>query len=181
MGAYEFQYYSLGVTLAGTGGGSVSGEGIDCGTDCSEIYGEGTVVTLTAAADTGSTFQGWSGACTTITGNCVIEMTAAKGVTATFNLDHHKLTLIWSAPGSGKVTSDTAGIDCTPDVGSDCSEVYDFGTIVTLTATADPGSTFTGWSGACSEKADCVLTITEPFSVTAKFNSLDVYLPLVSR
>jgi len=41
-------------------------------------------VTLTAAAASGSTFAGWSGACTG-TGTCTVSMTAAQSVTATFN------------------------------------------------------------------------------------------------
>jgi uncharacterized repeat protein (TIGR02543 family) len=43
-------------------------------------------VTLTASADTGSTFTGWGGACSG-TANCVVTMDAAKTVTATFTLD----------------------------------------------------------------------------------------------
>jgi len=35
--------------------------GIDCGSDCSEAYLEGTTVTLTPAVEAGSTFSGWSG------------------------------------------------------------------------------------------------------------------------
>jgi len=42
------------------------------------------VVTLTARAARGSTFVGWSGACTG-TGSCAVTMNAAKSVTATFN------------------------------------------------------------------------------------------------
>ncbi|MCB0052496.1 MAG: hypothetical protein KDE24_23465, partial [Caldilinea sp.] len=54
----------LSVSLAGTGGGSVSSEpaGIACGADCSEDYGYNTLVTLTATPDSTSTFDGWSGA-----------------------------------------------------------------------------------------------------------------------
>ena len=44
--------------------------------------------------------------------------------------------------GNGTVTKAPTGIDC----GLDCSEVYDYGTDVQLTATAATGSTFTGWS-----------------------------------
>jgi len=37
------------VNLAGSGGtGSVTGEGVDCGEDCSEQYTENTEVSLTA-------------------------------------------------------------------------------------------------------------------------------------
>ncbi|MBI5756759.1 MAG: hypothetical protein HZA12_07525, partial [Nitrospirae bacterium] len=59
--------------------------GIDCGTDCTEAYNSGTVVTLTATADTGSTFSGWSGGGCTGTSACTITMTADTSITATFD------------------------------------------------------------------------------------------------
>jgi predicted outer membrane repeat protein len=85
MGAYEAQFHLLTVSLAGSGSGDVTSDpaGIDCGVDCDEIYLEGIVVTLTAAADFGSTFSGWGGACTG-TGDCVVTMDDAKSVTASF-------------------------------------------------------------------------------------------------
>ncbi|MFZ5998105.1 MAG: fibronectin type III domain-containing protein, partial [Nitrospirota bacterium] len=58
------QQYSLTVNKSGTGTGTVTGTGINCGTDCTEPYNQGTVVTLSAAPATGSTFAGWSGNCT---------------------------------------------------------------------------------------------------------------------
>ena len=54
--------YTLTVGLAGTGSGSVTGSGISCPGTCSDGYTAGTVVTLTAAAASGSSFAGWSGA-----------------------------------------------------------------------------------------------------------------------
>jgi Divergent InlB B-repeat domain/Domain of unknown function (DUF4214) len=39
-----------------------------------------------------------------------------------------------------------------------------------LRATADAGSTFTGWSGSCTGTADCVLAMTSAKSVTANFS-----------
>ena len=77
--------YALNVSLEGTGDGTVAGNGIDCGSDCVEIYPEGTQVTLVASAQSSSTFVGWGGACTNAAGNCVITMNASKSVTATFN------------------------------------------------------------------------------------------------
>src|SRR5439155_14993623 len=79
--------FNLSVVSAGNGSGTVTSNpaGISCGTTCSASFLSGTVVTLTAAAAAGSTFAGWSGACVG-TGTCSVTMTAAKSVTATFNL-----------------------------------------------------------------------------------------------
>ncbi|MBK9246384.1 MAG: hypothetical protein IPM30_16385 [Burkholderiales bacterium] len=49
-------------------------------------------MTLTAAAATGSTFAGWSGACSG-TGTCTVSMTAARSVTATFNSVSYALSV----------------------------------------------------------------------------------------
>jgi GH25 family lysozyme M1 (1,4-beta-N-acetylmuramidase) len=76
--------YTLTVNKTGTGNGTVTGPGINCGSDCQETYPSGTSVTLTATAASGSTFAGWSGACSG-TGSCTIIMNANKSVTATFN------------------------------------------------------------------------------------------------
>lgn len=56
-------HYTLNVTLAGSGTGSVSSSpaGIDCGIDCGEVYEGGTGVVLTSTPDAGSKFRGWSG------------------------------------------------------------------------------------------------------------------------
>jgi len=77
--------FTLTVTKAGTGTGTVTSApvGINCGTDCTEAYTSGVVVTLTATPAAGSLFSGWSGACTG-TGSCVVTMNAATTVTAVF-------------------------------------------------------------------------------------------------
>ncbi|OQW91119.1 MAG: hypothetical protein BWK78_05465, partial [Thiotrichaceae bacterium IS1] len=49
--------YSLTITKNGTG--NITGQGIDCGTDCTEDLAPNTQVTLTATATTGSSFTGW--------------------------------------------------------------------------------------------------------------------------
>ncbi|MCP4684481.1 MAG: hypothetical protein GY867_03435, partial [bacterium] len=148
---FDLLGYALTVNTAGDGSGSVDPAG---GT-----YPYGTVVTLIATADTGSTFAGWSGACGGM-GDCVVTMDAAKSVTATFDLLTFALTVNTAGNGSGSVDLDPAG------------GTYPNGTDVTLTATADAGSTFTGWSGACSGTGDCVLTMDAAKSVTATFDLL---------
>jgi hypothetical protein len=42
--------------------------------------------------------------------------------------------------------------------------------VVTLTALAEPGSTFMGWGGACSGIATCTLTMDVAKEVTARFD-----------
>ena len=78
--------FTLTVTKSGTGTGTVasSPSGISCGTTCSASFASGTVVSLTATPDSGSTFAGWSGACSS-TGACSVTMDAAKLVSANFN------------------------------------------------------------------------------------------------
>jgi hypothetical protein len=56
----------------------------------------------------------------------------------------------------------------------DCSEAYNEGTVVTLTASAAGGSTFVGWAGACSGVGGCQVTIDADTSVTAHFDVLRV-------
>ena len=83
--------------------------GIDCGADCSESYAQGSVITLTPTPATGSTFAGWSGACTG-TGACVVTMNAAQSVTATFDTQTFPLNV--TVEGTGGVSSNPEGIEC---------------------------------------------------------------------
>jgi len=80
--------FVLTVNKAGTGGGTVSSSpaGINCGATCSANFSSGASVILSPVANTGSTFAGWSGACTGA-GTCTVTMDAARTVTATFNTE----------------------------------------------------------------------------------------------
>ncbi len=79
------------------------------------------------------------------------------------------LTVITDGTGSGTVTA--TGISCP----GDCSEEYAQGEMVNLTATAGPGSSFTGWSGTCSGTVTtCNLTMDTDKSATATFQLLPV-------
>jgi hypothetical protein len=173
---------TLSITFAGTGAGSVSdGASLNCASGCRHQYPQGTVLTLTATAAAGSTFVGWSGGGCSGTGSCQIEMNTAQGVTATFNTalpPTDTLMVTTMGTGSGRVISSPGGISCPMT----CSSVYNHGTTVILSARAAEGSTFTGWSGACSGTGSCTLSMTQDLSATATFGLLPVVVtpPVVS-
>lgn len=141
---------------------------IACPGTCSAPFDPGTTVTLTAVSDPGATFLGWSGdgAACGVAPSCLIDMAAARAVTATFTHVEHTLNVATAGGGSGSVAANPAGIDC-PAVS--CTAPYGHGTPVTLSATASSGSVFTGWSGACTGSGACVVTMSSGRSVTATF------------
>jgi YVTN family beta-propeller protein len=78
---------TLTVNFTGTGSGSVAdGNGFNCSSPgpCTHSYASGASVTLTATAQAGSIFFGWTGACTG-TGPCVLTMNSSQAVTAKFS------------------------------------------------------------------------------------------------
>ncbi len=163
--------YTLSVGKVGTGTGTVTSSpaGISCGSTCSAGYTSGTVVSLTAAAAAGSTFAGWTGACTG-TSACSVTLDAAKSVSATFTLNTvqtYTLTVGKAGTGSGTVSSSPIGITC----GTTCSASFASGTLVALSATPASGSTFAGWSGACSGTGACSVTLSAAASVSATFTA----------
>ncbi|RKZ71292.1 MAG: hypothetical protein DRQ57_18880, partial [Gammaproteobacteria bacterium] len=69
----------------GTGNGTVSGSGINCGiegTDCVKDFNNGTSITLTTIPASGSNFAGWSGGCSDTT----FTINGDMNCTATFNI-----------------------------------------------------------------------------------------------
>jgi Tol biopolymer transport system component/opacity protein-like surface antigen len=165
-GAAAAATQNLAVNLAGTGSGTVTSTpaGIDCGVTCTFDFNAGDPVSLTAAPDTSSVFDGWSGACSG-GGTCDLTMNADFVVTATFTLKTHTLTVSTGGTGSGTVTSSPAGINC----GANCSQDYDHGTVVDLTPTPDAGSSFDHWTGDCIGSGACSLTMNSDQAVNAVF------------
>jgi serine protease len=86
---------TLSVTKSGSGSGIVTSTpaGIICGSGCSAFFNNNIIVTLTATNDSDSTFTGWSGEGCTGTGACIVTMSAARSVTATFTLNVHSISL----------------------------------------------------------------------------------------
>ena len=88
---YDEAVWQLRLLKAGTGSGTVTGppppgspERINCGGICEAYYVTGTSVTLTATANPGSTFAGWSGGGCAGMGTCTVALSNDTNVTATF-------------------------------------------------------------------------------------------------
>lgn len=71
-----------------------------------------------------------------------------------------------SATGTGTITSTPAGITCP----GTCSANFDSGTTVALAAKAATNYSFSGWTGACSGTASCIVDIAGPETVGATFS-----------
>lgn len=156
------------LTVSITGGGTVTSSpgGINCGTDCTQNYNKTDIVSLTAVANNGFTFNGWNGDCS---GNldCRFPMSSIRNVSAMFVQANHIGTfdLSVAVTGPGRVTSSPAGIDC----GSACTQTYPGNTQVSLTAISDPGFVLDYWQGACSGNISCNVNMSSNQTVTAVF------------
>jgi hypothetical protein len=166
----------LQLAVAKTGAGTVTSapSGIDCGGTCAHDFMEGLSVVLTASAASGSTFTGWGGACSA-SSSCAVPMTKAQSVSATFAAaapppappppPTFTLTVTTDGSGSGSVSSSPAGVSC----GADCTESYQQGTAVTLSASPTGGSLFAGWGGVCSGTGNCIVYMDAAKSLSATF------------
>lgn len=133
-------------------------------------YGYGAVVTLTATADPGWSFDGWSGDLSGSDSPKPITIDGDKNVTATFTKDEYTLTVNVDPVGKGLVTKN-------PD-----QATYQYGVVVTLTATTtELGWEFAGWSGVLtSTNATEAITMDGNKVVTATFSPpAYIYLPLI--
>jgi len=152
-------------TGAGTGTVTSSPAGIGCGSTCTSSFAAGALVTLGASASSGSRFDGWSGAGCSGTSTCVVTMSTAQTVTASFGSIVTTYPVTVTRSGTGTITSTPSGINC----GATCTADFQSGGTVTLTAS---GGTFSGWGGACSGSGTtCTLSMTAARAVTATFTA----------
>jgi hypothetical protein len=174
---------TLSVTLNGKGKVINTNKTLNCGTVCSIIPPGGVLngwsETLIATAGSGSTFTGWTGACSGTEPTCRVIVGGLVNVGAKFTAapvtgggggggtTAGSLTLKVATSNPGVVTSNVGGINC----GTACAATVAPGSLVTLTATPPVGKTFAGWSGACSGSANaCVVQVNANLSAKASFN-----------
>jgi hypothetical protein len=163
----------LNVTGLGTGTGNVQdvGQLLNCNVvngsgsgACTGLYNTGSVVTLTAAAATGSVFTGWGGACTSygVSPQCIVTVNQASDVSVSFvNINFgnvnvcpagqstpapcsETLTLNYTLASTKTIgaidvlTQGATGLDFTLGSGSTCSGAIAQGNSCTVSVTFTP-------------------------------------------
>lgn len=149
--------YTITTNVSPAGAGTVTGGG---------AYHYGEQVTLTATANSGYEFQGWSDGVTnnprtiTVTGNATY--TAVFGeVGATY----YNVTTSVSPAGAGTVTG---------------GGTYEAGSVIVLTATANPGYTFNRWDDSSTQNPRTV-TVNSDLSFTAIFTQNQYTITVVAN
>ncbi len=128
--------YSLTITKAGTGSGSISsttGTITWNGNTGTATYASGTTVTLSDVPDSGSSFSSWGGcdeeSLPSNNGTCLVEMNASKSVVITFGGTSSSCTYsinsasqsVGSAGSTGSVSVTPSSSTCTWSASSDSS------------------------------------------------------------
>lgn len=99
---------------------------------------------------------------------------AVRAPTAAAMATSHVLRVQGDGAGSGTVTAPDASprIDCSITGGAlsgVCAMAYPSNSAVRLIAVPDAGSTFRGWSGACTGAGQCVVEMSNERAATAAF------------
>ncbi|HRY01071.1 MAG TPA: CSLREA domain-containing protein [Xanthomonadaceae bacterium] len=131
---------------------------------CDHELPDGTIITLTASAYNDYEFIGWSGDCAASgTGDCTLAMDQNFSATANFQAAAVPATLqvsksLAEAGLDATITSAPSGINC----GATCSAGFAVDDVIVLTATPQPGTVVSGWTGCDSVSGDslrCTITL----------------------
>ena len=148
-GTVTLREFTLGVTLDGSGSVTKNPN--------QATYAYGTVVQLTAVADSGWIFSSWTGNLSGSTNPASITMNGNKSVTAHFTQNQYTLTV--TVDGSGSVTK------------SPNQATYTYGQVVTLTAVPGTGWAFSSWTGDLTGSQNPkTITMNGNKAVTAHFS-----------
>ena len=148
----------------GTVSASTDSTDLGCNTGCASVpLDNGTAVKLEAVPAAGFVFGRWSGSCTGAAPTCTVQMTQAQSVAATFAAAPLRLSV--SIGGKGKVSSSPRGVAC-PGA---CAHDFAAGSTVRLSATPAKGWKLARWSGGCTGRGLCRVSLAQARSVRAVF------------
>ncbi len=85
-------------------------------------------------------------------------------------LDEAPVPLDVALTALGSVSSDLPGVDCA----AACTTQWDPGAVLSLEAEPSTGDRFVRWTGACTGKGTCQLTLAQAAAVTAVFGPLRI-------
>lgn len=162
MAAANLAVQSLNVAKTGNGSVNSADRLIKCGSICTAGYNQAAAVTLTAQAANNNVFTGWAGACAGNALTCVVTISDATNVTASFA---QVFSFQVKTSGKGSVVGNL-GISC----GRICSANVTSGTAASVTAVPDAGFRFSSWTGICAGSgATCTRAINATTQVQANF------------
>ncbi len=151
------------VNVVGNGSVTIRSESVaTCQKSCTYSLREGIDVAFGAQPGSDSILAGWRG-CNT---PCRVRMDQKREITATFRFPTVEVSV--EGKGRGAVRSEPSGITCQPT----CEAPFGRGTRLTLMATAESASAFTGWSDACVGFGSCAIAINSDVHATAQFENL---------
>jgi hypothetical protein len=169
------------VTLQRSGRGRItSADGsVNCTMDsCTVMVNAGAQLVLNAVAETDSEFKSWSGCSGASGATCTLaSVTAPVTVGATFALKNASFVIAREGNGKGSVTATWQGGMAV--CGTTCSAALLPGTVVTLTGTAEAGSSLT-WGSPCSGNGACMVTIAAGGTTVPATFTLNKYALTVS-
>jgi uncharacterized protein (TIGR03437 family) len=152
--------YALAMGAAPTQGGSVTANPASA----RGMYDPGTTVQLTAVPSAGYQFAGWTGDVSGTANPLSVVMKKSMNLTAIFTgaaTGSQYAVTVQASPAAGGTVSRNPS-----------SSTYASGSTIQLTATANPGYRFTGWSGDASGTANpLTVTVDKPLNVTANFTA----------
>jgi len=152
--------YTLSINVAGSGSVTKSPD--------KTSYISGEAVTLEAVPDLGCSFTGWSEDLSGSENPTQITMDGDKVVNATFTQNDYSIAVtVNPSPAAGSVAASSPG-------------PYHYNDVITLTPTANPGYTFSSWSGDGTNGAGNtrVVTVTSNMAVTATFTQNEYTLTI---
>ena len=160
------EQYNLTINVTPSVGGNVTVNGTTpTSYPNTTTWNYGDVVTLNATAASGYNFVNWTGNVSTIANvtaaNTTINMTGNYSICANFAINQYNLTI--SSSDGGNVT--------TPGEGT---FTYNYGTVVSLVATADANYHFVNWTGDVGtvgnvSAATTNITMNGNYSIVANF------------
>ncbi len=177
------------VQMMGSGAGSsVTGGGIDCRFGvgiCATAVEQGGTLVLTGNPGVGSAVKSWSG-CSSVSADgltCSLAVGGSSGlgtgklVNVTFGLPAQTAPVTGSGinlsvVGTGWGTVSGGGFNCNLGTQGACNAALASGTVVTLTATPGPNTSFVSWQGCTAASGNqCTATVAGTTGITALFSN----------